>query len=229
MTASRAQAEAWKQAISEAANVQWRGGRTEYIEEHCHLKMTFSLRESRFRRTAVANLLKPTIDGLASHLFVSGGPGHPGPWTRADHRIVSLDARKESSSYSGVTLVLSPVIDWLDTDPWIRGEWIYLGGRPAVWVSDQEREWKERITNAVRSAIVDPLRGPAELRLSFQIHADRMTRLDLDTLIYPAVQGITRAIYQPPRGSQDFHRIIAEKSPIEIVKTEGLLIGIRET
>ena len=189
--------------------------------------MTFHLHESQFARTAVVNLLKATIDGLANRVFAPGGPGRPGPWTRADHWITTLTAEKRLSSHVGARVILEPATSWMDTDAWTSGTWAYVSGPPAVWVSEREKVWRDHVTHSLSQQIDTPLESPIETRMSFRIAAHRFDQLDLDNLAYPAVQAIALAAFHAPRNALQIHRITAEKARVDSRDEQGLLVGVR--
>ena len=95
LTAERAVADAWKNAVWNESQRQWSH---DIVREPCAVTLVFHMTPQRFRGTAPFNLLKSTIDGLGRAIFAQSAAGHPGPWGTEDWWITRLVARKVVTS-----------------------------------------------------------------------------------------------------------------------------------
>lgn len=192
LTAERSTAEPWKQAIAAAVGAQWSGG---YISEPCSIDLIFDLRPDRYRSTAVFNLLKATIDGVANAVFAPAtGGGQPGPWHREDWWITQLTATKREAEEPGVSirLLIPP-----GADPEPRGGHVLMDatvpGRAPVWASagDKEARWREQLVAIARPVNADAI----DIWLGFSLGSDRYQQTDLDNLVVPAAQAAGASVF----------------------------------
>lgn len=231
LTATRVFAEPWKWEVAKRVQEIWPHP---YLREPCELNLVFHISPSRYSATAVANLLKATIDGMSHVVFAEGGPGKPGPWTRQDHWIIKLTAAKvEAGSASGVQLHLSSAILAQPTDiAYIVDETFvetFVGGVPAVWVGSGENEWKELVRKRVFESAPRQAQGWTAISLEFRLTEDRLWKVDIDNLVIPACQAVARAIYRGGGHAMgNVTSIEASKVTVASLAESGLYVRVRE-
>jgi 8-oxo-dGTP pyrophosphatase MutT (NUDIX family) len=192
LTSAKSVADDWKWAVARAVADAWRGG---YLTEECAVQLTFDLPTARMRDTALANLLKATIDGLSNQIFAPTPGGQPGPWSREDWRITSLYARKRvTQAASSVRIVIStPKPSPLSAEAPLAD--LFVPGSPPLYPGDQAgvirvQTWKEAFRQLLASQIHLPLDEASTARIcaafDFAIEPERMMRADLDNFCHPA-------------------------------------------
>lgn len=196
LTAPKAVADNWKWQVARAVGDAWRGGQ---LREPCAIHLTFDLPAPRFQDTALANLLKATIDGLANQIFAPAPAGQPGPWSREDWRITELHARKRLvDNNPAVGIRIAPPAQWPAPPGALLAD-VTVPGRPPLYPGDQTgvgkvRDWREAFATQLAATLHQPLPDAATARLGaafdFVIEHDKMEQADLDNFCHPAALAI---------------------------------------
>ncbi len=216
LTASSTIAEPWKRAVAQRVQEDWFGG---YLREPCRVELRLCVRRARDRTTAVSNLLKATLDGLAHVIFCpcSAG-GQPGPWNREDFWITQLVAEKAAAaSETGVFIrVGGPIPDHLSSagDPFVQ---TFVRGSPPLLPGDRTGQqkvvaWRYQLQQQISALKHEPPTGPFSLSLSFHIESSRMLSSDLDNFCVPAAQAASLAMTGSFHSSAKLRRLAAEKT-----------------
>jgi hypothetical protein len=201
LTAPKAIAEPWKIAVADAVGRH----RTEGpLQEPVRVELLFGIPETRFRDTAVFNLLKSTIDGLSAALFHPSPSGQPGPWSREDWWITELVAEKVVANGAAARITFA--------DPLVAA---IVPGEPPLWPGDaagQVRvlDWRQRAAVICGTAHIRP-EGPVEAHLEFVIGETRMRTSDLDNFCVPAGQALAAIAFGDSRSGTRIARMVASK------------------
>ncbi len=214
LTALKPTALPWKLACFEAAKGQWTG---DFLAEPCTLDLTFTLDPVNYKRTALFNLLKSTVDGVARALFAPARVG-AGEWDCADWWIDYLVARKVIGQDVGTRIRVGRGV--VPTEP--VSELILhvqVPGSPPPWPGDAAGQarvlaWKETLKTIAGHQPIAPCEVAAGF--NFNVEAERFRRSDLDNFCVPAGQAICEVL---------FGGVGQQSRLVEIRSSKGLASG----
>ncbi len=229
LTASAKVAEPWKQLVSRKVGSEWHHG---CIEEPCAISLTYNMPGSSFKRTALFNLLKSTIDGLGDPVFAHCAKGHSSRWNREDWWITNLYVRKQQTDQEpNVRITIGAPVLELAYPPEAVTARAFVSGSPPLWPGDnvgaeKVRRWREMLQAALQ--VIKPVHPGAALALDlrFVIEPDRMTSSDLDNFIVPAAQAVCFALFGSFRYPQSVVELHATKEAISAGQQPGVHVRV---
>lgn len=213
-------ASSWKWKIVEEARRSWNGPP---LREPVALSLMFELPRRSYESTALQNLLKHSIDGLAHVLFPEAQDSKRGPWDREDWWVVEFTASKVSAAAPAVTIAVSAPGE--HSQPHANEFMARVNGRPRPWATRGEAEWKASIREAVSGELGSTRFESVGLDLEFSLRPAEMARTDIDNLVVPAVAAIADSVVRgtgfPATRIQHLH---ASKSGASAHAEEGLTV-----
>lgn len=233
LTSPKPIADDWKWAVARMVGESWCRG---YLIEECGIELTFELTAARFRDTALANLLKATIDGLANQVFAPAPGGQPGPWAREDWRITALTARKQlgtADPRARVVVAVPPLAPPPAEQALIVD--LFVPGSPPLYPGDQAgvervRAWREHLRQLLASRMPLPLADAATTRLGaafdFTVEPARMKTADLDNFCHPAALAVGALLLGQPFATRNLVALRGTKREATDMGSVGTRIRI---
>jgi Holliday junction resolvase RusA-like endonuclease len=215
LSGDKATADTWKEAVARAVAAKHMSG---YIKEPCGVHFTFNVMPSRFRDTALFNLLKSTIDGLSNVVFAASPSGQPGKWSREDWRITELLAFKKQVNGSPSTeIAIEPIGATLGQISGFRLPDAFVPGKvpplPGGSVGqDRVNEWRREFVNHLSMSGLATSSTRIAISFLFLIEQSRMLDTDIDNLCVPACQAVCHALYGDLRHGQNVVALHAVKA-----------------
>lgn len=208
-------ADPWKTAVANAIRTQWKN---DFIRKPCRITLTFELMPDRCDSTALFNLFKPTIDGVANAVFAPAAAGQPGPWSREDHWIFQLSATKKMAREPGVLIELGECVGDRELRRDATAE-AFIPGSPPLWPGDQVGQqkvvdWRRRFQEYLAFPPL-PEHTLLDVSFVFDVETTRIERCDLDNLCVPAAQGVALAAFRDLKFVPRIQCIVADKNAAE--------------